>query len=171
MRMSNLSTSTLIGFVVVLAIVAGLFFAFSANRGQQQLLSITNFEQCAEAGYPVMPARRSLGAGGESYPRQCRTPDGRNFTEDISDVSDTQPDGGISFNGCVVAGCSGQLCVSAEEASEIVTTCEFRAEYACYKEASCEPQADGKCGWTQTSDLKRCLASPPAVDENPPQVF
>ena len=161
MRMSNLSTSTLIGLVVVLAIVAGLFFAFSANRGQQQLLSIANFEQCAEAGYPVM----------ESYPRQCRTPDGRNFTEDISDVSDTQPDGGISFNGCAVAGCSGQLCVSAEDASEVVTTCEFRAEYACYRKASCEPQANGKCGWTQTSELKRCLASPPAVDENPPQVF
>ena len=162
--MSNLSTSTLIGLAVVLAIIAGLLFAFSANRGQQQLLSITNFEQCAEAGYPVMPARRSLGAGGESYPRQCRTPDGRNFTEDISDVSDTQPDGGISFNGCVVAGCSGQLCVSAEEASEIVTTCEFRAEYACYREASCEPQADDKCGWTQTPELKRCLTDPPALE-------
>src|SRR3990167_4396430 len=159
--MHNLSTTALLGMFVVLAIVAGLFFAFSANSGQQKMLSITNFEQCAEAGYPVM----------ESYPRQCRTPDGRNFTEDISDVSDTQPDGSISFNGCAVAGCSGQLCVSAEDASEIVTTCEFRAEYACYKEASCEPQADDKCGWTQMPELKRCLASPPTVDGNPPEVF
>ncbi|CAN5844283.1 hypothetical protein BH23ACT12_BH23ACT12_13890 [soil metagenome] len=30
---------------------------------------IRNFEQCAAAGYPVM----------ESYPEQCRTPDGRLF--------------------------------------------------------------------------------------------
>jgi len=32
---------------------------------------ITNFEECANAGYPIM----------ESYPRQCRTPDGQTFTE------------------------------------------------------------------------------------------
>lgn len=30
---------------------------------------IRNFEECAAAGYPVM----------ESYPEQCRTPDGRLF--------------------------------------------------------------------------------------------
>lgn len=34
---------------------------------------IENFQDCANAGYAVM----------ESYPRQCRTPDGKNFTEDI----------------------------------------------------------------------------------------
>jgi type IV secretory pathway VirB10-like protein len=34
---------------------------------------IRNFEQCAAAGYPVM----------ESYPEQCRTPDGRLFVRVI----------------------------------------------------------------------------------------
>jgi hypothetical protein len=43
----------------------------------------------------------------------------------------------------------------------------FKAEYACYKEASCEPQADGKCGWTQSNTLKQCLAHPPAADMTP----
>ena len=161
MGVINISTSTLVGVLVALVIIAGLFFAFAANKGQQQLLSITNFEQCANAGYPVM----------ESYPRQCRTPDGRTFTEVVDDVSDTQPDGGISFNGCAVAGCSGQLCVSAEDASEIVTTCEFRAEYACYTEASCEPQANGKCGWTQTAELKKCLANSPQLEGNIEAVY
>lgn len=116
---------------------------------------VTNFEECVAAGNPVM----------ESYPRQCRTKDGRLFVEDappINDPSQASNDGMV-FNGCAVAGCSQQLCVSAEEASTIMTTCEYRAEYACYREASCEPQADGKCGWTQTPELKRCLANPPAV--------
>ena len=36
---------------------------------------INNFEECAKAGNPVL----------ESYPRQCMTPDGRTFTEEIID--------------------------------------------------------------------------------------
>ncbi|MDP3953904.1 MAG: Gmad2 immunoglobulin-like domain-containing protein [bacterium] len=35
--------------------------------------SVNTFEECVSAGYPVM----------ESYPRQCKTPDGKTFTEDI----------------------------------------------------------------------------------------
>jgi len=62
---------------------------------------------------------------------------------------------------CAVAGCSGELCVSADKAGDIFTACIYRPEYACYKEALCEPQADGKCGWTQTAELRACLANPP----------
>ncbi len=36
--------------------------------------SIENFEQCVAAGNPVM----------ESYPRQCRTSDGKHFVEEIN---------------------------------------------------------------------------------------
>jgi len=36
---------------------------------------ITNFNECAAAQYPIM----------ESYPRQCKTPDGRIFVEELSD--------------------------------------------------------------------------------------
>ena len=114
---------------------------------------ITNFEECVAAGNPIM----------ESYPEQCRTADGRVFVHDISQSTGGE---GMTFNGCAVAGCSQQLCVSADEAANTVSTCEYRSEYACYREASCEPQADGKCGWTQTPELTRCLASPPAMDED-----
>lgn len=58
-------------------------------------------------------------------------------------------------NGCVVTGCSGQLC--AEQ--HAVTTCEWRPQYACYREAVCERQQDGACGWTQTPVLTTCLSS------------
>ena len=156
--MGNLSTTTLIGIVVVLTIIAGLLVAFSQNRAQKSLFSITNFDECVAAGFPII----------ESYPEQCTTPDGRTFVNERQTAP--SPDS-ITFNGCAVAGCSGQLCVSAEEAGEIVTTCEYRAEYACYKEASCEPQADGKCGWTQTPELKKCLANPPALDPSELQVY
>ncbi len=155
--MGNLSTTTLLGIVVVLTIIAGLLVALSANREQQYLLSITNFDECVAAGFPIM----------ESYPEQCATPDGRTFVNERQ----TLPQDPVVFNGCAVAGCSGQLCVSAEEAGDIVTTCEYRAEYACYKEASCEPQADGKCGWTQTPELQRCLANPSFRDTSGLEVY
>jgi len=38
------------------------------------LQTVTNFEECAQAGYPV----------GESHPRQCWTPDGGYFVEEIT---------------------------------------------------------------------------------------
>lgn len=46
---------------------------------------ITSFEECAEAGYPVM----------ESYPRQCRTAEGKLFVETIP-TSSTSTDPGVS---------------------------------------------------------------------------
>jgi hypothetical protein len=58
---------------------------------------------------------------------------------------------------CYVGGCSGQVCSDREG---VITTCEFRPEYACYRTATCEVQADGECGWTQTSELQACLANP-----------
>lgn len=63
--------------------------------------------------------------------------------------------------GCERGGCSNTVC--AEEASNVITTCEFKAEYACYANAACERQPDGKCGWTQTAELTACLANPPPM--------
>jgi uncharacterized protein DUF6748 len=54
---------------------------------------------------------------------------------------------------CFKTGCSGQVC--ADE--EVITTCEYLAEYDCYKTAKCERQANGKCGFTDTPELRRCL--------------
>jgi eight-cysteine-cluster-containing protein len=54
---------------------------------------------------------------------------------------------------CIRTGCSGQVC--ADE--EVVTTCEYRTEYECYKKAKCERQTNGECGFTDTPELRRCL--------------
>ncbi len=56
---------------------------------------------------------------------------------------------------CVIGGCSGQICADESMAS----TCEYRAEYGCYKNAECKRQANGKCGWTQTVALNTCIAT------------
>lgn len=64
---------------------------------------------------------------------------------------------------CQRGGCSGQVCSNAPGA---ISTCEFRPEYACYAGTSCEAQADGYCGWTQTPGFLQCLADatqPPGV--------
>lgn len=54
---------------------------------------------------------------------------------------------------CIISGCNSEIC-SDEQLS---STCEFREEYACYRTATCELQANGQCGWTQTESLKSCL--------------
>lgn len=84
---------------------------------------------------------------------------------------DPEPDpvgDGSGGAACVTGGCSGTTCVE-EGGDGMVTTCEWKAEYACYQQATCQRQADGACGWTQTDELTACLASPPAEGEAMPQ--
>jgi hypothetical protein len=57
---------------------------------------------------------------------------------------------------CYIGGCSGQICSDTPGA---ISTCEYRASYACYQGARCERQANGSCGWTMTATLAQCLAS------------
>ncbi len=57
---------------------------------------------------------------------------------------------------CFVGGCSSQVCSDREG---VITTCEFRPEYACYQDAQCARQSNGACGWTATPALDACLAS------------
>ena len=56
---------------------------------------------------------------------------------------------------CITSGCSGQVCSD----HSVITTCDWRPEYACYHSATCERQADGACGWTSTPALSSCIAS------------
>ncbi|MGZ5481615.1 MAG: DUF6748 domain-containing protein [Pyrinomonadaceae bacterium] len=55
---------------------------------------------------------------------------------------------------CFKTGCSSHVCSDRD----VVTTCEFRPEYACYQKAMCERQRTGECGFTQTAELTACLA-------------
>jgi eight-cysteine-cluster-containing protein len=56
---------------------------------------------------------------------------------------------------CMKTGCSGQICAS----HNVITTCDWRPEFACFKTAQCKIQAKtGQCGFTMTSQLLACLS-------------
>jgi len=55
---------------------------------------------------------------------------------------------------CIRTGCSSQICSD----HDVITTCEYKPEYECYKKATCERQANGDCGFTKTKELTDCLA-------------
>ncbi len=55
---------------------------------------------------------------------------------------------------CQVSGCSAQVCA----AQPVLTSCEWRPQYACYDGERCEDQGNGVCAWTLSEDLARCLA-------------
>ena len=56
--------------------------------------------------------------------------------------------------GCVVTGCSSQLCASEPAAS----TCEWLPHYACFRDAECGRfGVGGSCGWKPTPELAACL--------------
>lgn len=60
---------------------------------------------------------------------------------------------------CKPTGCSGIVCSD----EEVMTTCEYKPEYECYKTAVCTRQDDGQCGWTKSAELDACLANPPPM--------
>lgn len=62
---------------------------------------------------------------------------------------------------CVKSGCSGTVCTTP--GNEMMTTCEMKPEYACYRDAECKVQENGECGWTMDDKLTACLASPPPL--------
>jgi eight-cysteine-cluster-containing protein len=80
---------------------------------------------------------------------------------------DKQPDGpNVGSNGldyecvvdsdCAVGGCSSQLCLSDDLAKDMITTCEWREEYACYKLTSCGC-VDNKCAWKENNEFSGCM--------------
>lgn len=55
---------------------------------------------------------------------------------------------------CIKTGCSSQVCSDRN----VITTCEWRPEYACYQKAVCERQGNGNCGFTRSPELNACLS-------------
>ena len=81
--------------IVVLAIVIAVLLMFS--RPKMATGKIDSFEECAKAGYPVM----------ESYPPQCKTPDGRIFTQETknNNCKNLCGDGTCQEIVCMAIGC------------------------------------------------------------------
>ena len=60
-------------------------------------------------------------------------------------------------HGCVRNNCMG-TCITREEALGKMIPMICRAEFACYQDAECVKKEDGSCGWTETQQLKDCIA-------------
>jgi len=67
-------------FLGILIIILVAVFLGWRYWGAEEGTAPTNFEECAAKGYPVL----------ESYPRQCKTPDGKTFVEDIGNALEKQ---------------------------------------------------------------------------------
>jgi hypothetical protein len=140
--MSKTTVWVIVGLLIVF--LAGFFVYYQRENVAKEVGFITSFEDCVSAGYPVM----------ESYPRQCTTPEGNVYTEEL-DATDEGVSTATAGEGCYIGGCSQEICSDEPDA---VSTCEYRAEYSCYKSARCEKQSNGQCGWTETSALTQCIS-------------
>ena len=66
-----------------LILIISLFTAFliwNQKKIEKSIAGVSNFEECAAKGYPIL----------ESYPSQCKTPDGRTFIEYIGNELEKQ---------------------------------------------------------------------------------
>jgi hypothetical protein len=58
--------------------------------------------------------------------------------------------------GCMVGGCSSELCVEA--GTDAISPCIWKPEFTCYQSAICRKQASGLCAWERTPELEVCLS-------------
>jgi len=63
--------SIILGLLILILLV--IVLAWNYRGGEKPIVTISSFEECIAQGYPVL----------ESYPRQCKAPDGKTFIEDI----------------------------------------------------------------------------------------
>lgn len=66
--------------ILIIILIAGAIATSCYIKTKKQISSISNFEECIVAGYPVL----------ESYPRQCKTPNDKTFVEDIGNELEKQ---------------------------------------------------------------------------------
>src|SRR6185436_1582043 len=77
-----MNKKALIFIAIIVVLAAGVFVYQTVGRQESVNVTINSFDECAVAGYPIM----------ESYPRQCRTPDGKNFTESTTTPQNDKSD-------------------------------------------------------------------------------
>ncbi|KAJ3284936.1 hypothetical protein HK104_009708 [Borealophlyctis nickersoniae] len=65
----------------------------------------------------------------------------------------------VGDGACVRSGCAMELCLSESDKSKGLgqSMCTNNPINACYKDAVCERQAKGNCGWTRTDALEACI--------------
>lgn len=70
----------IIFFLILIIFLFAAFFIWNQKKIEKSVAEVSNFEECGARGYPIL----------ESYPSQCKTPDGRTFIEDIGNELEKQ---------------------------------------------------------------------------------
>jgi len=105
------------------------------------------------AGYYFSPSNDETPGGCTQEARLC--PDGSAVGRTGPNCEFASCPKPLALGACFVGGCSSQICSDREG---VISTCEYKEEYACYQAATCERQTDGECGWTRTDKLTSCLS-------------
>ncbi len=147
-----------LGIVSVSLIVA---FWAQEKRGQEAAITPTPDRQAACEQFLTVALFPS-GEAADEFLEACLRGEpvlpGEGSTMEEPSGGGPEEPGPLVGPSCAVGGCSGQICGEAGEVENMVTTCEYREEYACYAHSRCERQASGQCGWTETPEFGRCLA-------------
>lgn len=94
--------SYLLVFSTLLLLLFSFFLIFYFYQ-QKNIKAISDFAACESAGYPVA----------ESYPRQCFTPDGRGFTEEVPSAEG------------VMCTMEAKQCLDGSHVSRVAPGCDF----------------------------------------------
>lgn len=93
--MNHMKNAIIIALLVIIAVLAVVFIP---KKDDQDAVAVNSFIECSEAGYPIL----------ETFPEQCRTPDGRVFTDDLNETVDvvisTPERGGLVTSPLTVSG-------------------------------------------------------------------
>lgn len=113
---------------IAAAVIGALFSAMLTFFliGRPVAKTIDSFEECVAAGYPIL----------ETYPEQCKTPDGKSFTKKVADSPAPAPGNTEDYFGsstygscntaedCITMGCNSEVCGAKAAGEGIVTTCQ-----------------------------------------------
>lgn len=89
--------------------------AFMVSTLVKENKTVTDFESCAKAGYLIM----------ESYPAQCKTPEGKMFVQIIPTPLPQDYYGSSTFGNCgqtsdcTVGGCNSEICQGKQEGGKV----------------------------------------------------
>ena len=94
-----------------------------------------------------------------ALPQQQASESNSNSTINISSVNVNKDGLGIECSqnvDCLAGGCSGQLCLSRDKADSAASTCEWRDEYACYRQDNCICE-NNECQWEGNKAFSECI--------------
>ena len=139
-------------YFLVLSLIGIVFISGCANQIIKPIMPDMHRECSADSDCQSKIQARCIGAESKCAEGKCQVPS-----------RCLEPPECFSDSGCKSTGCSGQICSH----TEVVSTCEYKSEYDCFKNTTCGC-INNKCQWADTPQYKSCLENLPKGQE---QIF